>query len=754
MGRDDLIGQTLGKTEIRDYLGQGGMADVYLGYQAHLKRRVAVKVMDRRLAHDPVFRQRFGREAQAMAALTHPHIVQVHDFEARDDMHYIVMQYLSGGTLRDRLAALQAKGQHYPLRKAIELVLAIGSALAYAHKRQMVHRDIKPSNILLNEEGEPILTDFGIAKMLTGTTYTQTGDMVGTPAYMSPEQGAGQSGDERSDIYSLGVLFFYLVTGHQPYEADTPLALIMKHVHQPLPDIKLLNPNLPEGITAVIHKMLVKNPKWRYQKADEVVAALRPLLTSEEVIKADGIPPLILPAMKTDQIDFEVLKARVPTSLETILSPDGLGVETVLADSVADSAADSPADRLTNGLAMAGGGGQGAAVTDVSSRGWGGIFFLMVGMLLGLGLMGWYRGGEGGDGTSLAGTLTAVAVLAELPRVTPTDGATATATATVTPTATATRTPAPTETPTVTVAPTASGTPVSVAGDSRVVPVGEGLRSQQRYVPGGTFRMGITEQEMYGALALCLEQWSACVADYFDDEQPMHTVVLDSFWIDEQEVSNELFAYFLNEKGNREESGVAWLAIGEQAALIEEVDTAYRPLAGFEQHPVVEVSWFGAVAFCEWRGGRLPTEAEWEYAARGPERLTYPWGYTFDGSRLNYCDSNCENERYPMWPDRAVDDGFARTAPVGSYPEGASWVGALDMAGNVYEWVFDWYAEDYYERSTGDNPTGPLLSTANKKVGRGGSWAMLPMGVRATDRATFFYDVTDDGVGFRCVYDE
>jgi serine/threonine-protein kinase len=203
--------------------------------------------------------------------------------------------------------------------------------------------------------------------------------------------------------------------------------------------------------------------------------------------------------------------------------------------------------------------------------------------------------------------------------------------------------------------------------------------------------------------------------------RPVHTVALDAFWIDRTEVTNAMFAAFLNEQGNQSEDGVRWLEPGAGHGgivygHIKERDGVFRPEPGYEAYPVVEVSWYGAAAYCAWAGGRLPTEAEWEYAARGPEARAYPWGDAFDGARANYCDTNCTYR----WRDASFDDGFAEWGPVGSYPDGASWRGALDMAGNVWEWVNDRWSEDYYASSPADNPAGPDAGTL--RVARGGSW--------------------------------
>jgi len=268
------------------------------------------------------------------------------------------------------------------------------------------------------------------------------------------------------------------------------------------------------------------------------------------------------------------------------------------------------------------------------------------------------------------------------------------------------------------------------------------------YVPGRTFQMGSTDDEVDYVLRLCERHRAHCQRKWFEDEQPPHRVTLDGFWIDRTEVTNGQFAAFLNARGNQGEGRIPWLDLEDGECLIERVGEGYRPRDGYADHPVVEVTWYGARAYCEWVGGRLPTEAEWEYAARGPGGNPYPWGDALpDGSRLNFCDVNCGIESLR---EAGYDDGYAHTAPVGSYEEGASWCGALDMAGNVWEWVADWYG--VYPATDQTNPTGPeTWSSRAYRVVRGGSWAVGREGVHAAVRVGLGPGYADPTIGFRCV---
>jgi formylglycine-generating enzyme required for sulfatase activity len=240
-------------------------------------------------------------------------------------------------------------------------------------------------------------------------------------------------------------------------------------------------------------------------------------------------------------------------------------------------------------------------------------------------------------------------------------------------------------------------------GDTRTRPADD---MEMVYVPSGEFQMGSNDGN--------------------SDERPVHTVALSGFWMDKTEVTNAQHG--------------KCVAAGACDA------SGYADDAGFGDatRPVVGVNWSDARDYCDWAGVRLPAEAEWEYAARGPEGPIYPWGNEFDGTKLNFCDQNCEYKQ----ADESADDGYAKAAPVGSYPDGASWIGALDMAGNVWEWVADWYDEDFYERSSQLNPSGP--ESGSSRVLRGGSWFYSPLYVRGSFRLDWFPVFRSDHSGFRC----
>jgi ligand-binding sensor domain-containing protein/tRNA A-37 threonylcarbamoyl transferase component Bud32 len=275
-------GQNLGPYRIINQIGQGGMATVYKAYHAAMDRYVAVKVLPRQLAESAEFLGRFQQEAHTIANLEHPHILPVHDYGESDGITYLVMRFLDAGTLKERL-------QSGPLSLAeIDRLFAqLADALAYAHEHDVIHRDLKPSNVLVDARGNLFLTDFGIAKLLAGSAqFTSTGAMIGTPAYMSPEQAQGQNVDQRSDIYSLGIILYEMVTGRVPFEAETPLAVVLKHLQEPLPLPSTVKPGVSPSIERVILKALAKNPDDRFASVAEFLAAWRQALSEVETVRA------------------------------------------------------------------------------------------------------------------------------------------------------------------------------------------------------------------------------------------------------------------------------------------------------------------------------------------------------------------------------------------------------------------------------------------------------------------------------------
>lgn len=630
-----LVGQSLGKYHILEQLGEGGMATVYKALDTKLERHVAVKVIRSDQFGSNAMEKmllRFEREGKALAKLKHPNIVKIMDYGEENGIPYLVMDYLPGGMLKQRM-----QGKAMPWRDAARLLLPVCRALGHAHEMGIIHRDIKPSNILISESGEPMLTDFGIARIIAGDEptmeITNTGAGIGTPEYMAPEQGIGKT-DERSDIYALGVVYYQMVTGRLPYTADTPMAVMLKKNTEPLPRPTQYVPGLPEGVERFLIKALQKDPKNRYSSAEAICSALEQI--------ADGKPHLI----ETPGTEEK------PSLLPVVIGIAG--------------------------------------------------FLGIIGIALLAGFI--YR--------SVTETQTTPALVEELtapPNIETIDA-----------------TEAPNLAPVVT--------------ETETAPSADG--AEMVLIPAGEFLRGASPEDLAELVNLCPN----CPLDSLEDAQPQATIYLDAFWIDKMEVTNAQFSRFVDETGYRtsaertdDYSYVQDLDLRD-FVYIGDADWLHPQggvsgIVGQDDRAVTQVSWEDAYAYCEWAGKRLPTEAEWEKAARGDDGRLFPWGDSApDSGDLNF------------------DFSRGTIVSVGRYPDGASPYGVLDMSGNVWEWVADYYTEDYYWDSPDNNPQGP--NNGEGRVLRGGSWASEydPYLVYVT---TFFrlwnYEyLSSDVLGFRC----
>jgi serine/threonine protein kinase len=267
---------SIGKYVNLKSIGHGGMAEVYQGLDLILDRRVAIKVILPHLASEPSFEERFQREARLVASLRHPNIVQIYEFDVQDNQPYMVMEYLPGGSLQDMLRQYHTLGKRMPLPEIITLLEHLAKALDFAHAKGAVHRDIKPANILFSLHEDPVIVDFGIAKILDESIQlTGTGGVVGSPHYMSPEQASSIPITKTSDIYSFGVVLYEMAVGRVPFRGDSITGVLMQHLTDPPPPPRQLNPNLSPAVESVILKALAKKPADRYASAGALIAALK-----------------------------------------------------------------------------------------------------------------------------------------------------------------------------------------------------------------------------------------------------------------------------------------------------------------------------------------------------------------------------------------------------------------------------------------------------------------------------------------------
>ncbi len=346
------IGKTVGKVIIESLIARGGMAEVYKGTHTTLHRPVAVKVMRTLLEDDPSLKTRFEREAQVVAGLRHANIVQIFDFDIADDQPYIIMEYINGPSLG---AYMRGRNGGFPLPVIGRLLHQVGAALDYAHGQGVIHRDIKPANVLLHsrsntitpgqnlpDDFESILTDFGLLRIANSSTQTTSGFVAGTPAYMSPEQASGSHVDHRSDLYALGIMLYEMLSGRVPFEADTTMGVLMKHIQEPPPSM----PDLPASLQTVLMRALAKKPEERYQSGRELTRAFldasgltlpdvqpgtpqpgsMPTVQSAHLNERDTLPPTPTPPPSTT-----IAQTASPATQPAWLGPALLGGAIILA---------------------------------------------------------------------------------------------------------------------------------------------------------------------------------------------------------------------------------------------------------------------------------------------------------------------------------------------------------------------------------------------------------------------------------------
>jgi eukaryotic-like serine/threonine-protein kinase len=616
-------GANFGPYRVIDQLGRGGMASVFKAYEPGLDRYVALKVLPPDFLRAPDSAARFTREAKVIARLEHKDIVPIYNFGIDEGVPWMAMRLVGGGSLG---AALQ--NGPLPPGRALTILRSVAEALDYAHGEGIVHRDVKPQNILLDDDGEVYLADFGIARIAEGSSaITTTGMVTGTPQYMAPEQALAQGGvDHRADIYALGVVAYEMFTGVVPFSADTPLAVMMKHVRDPIPLPPLQH--APEPLRRALLKALAKAPDDRWPTAMAFVGALARGVEAQEpaetaialtALDDDGIPELPPPP---------------PV----------------------------PARRGGAALAVA----LGCALAALGAA-------LLVGLAL-------YRA----SWAALTGDR--------------------------------------------------AGTPVVNAQD--------GLEYMP--IPAGTFQMGCVPEDIQ-----CL-----------DEEKPRHPVeITRPFWLGRTEVTVDAFRRFATVTGYQtaaERDG--WVDLWDGTQWIHWNGLSWRA-PGFDQGndwPAVYLTYEDARAYCTWAGGRLPTEAEWEYAARGGRGdAKYVWGNAVppvvNGQKQGNLADATAKQQFPAWVTVVgYDDGYAYTSPVKTYA--ANGFGLYDMAGNAWEWCADWYDAAYYRNAPRVDPTGP--SHGQTRVTRSGGWNNDLSVARASYRFKMDPAFKYTSLGVRCARDQ
>jgi eukaryotic-like serine/threonine-protein kinase len=684
-------------------IGEGGMGAVYLAEDTRLRRKVAIKRLQLtgKLADIELFQQRFEREALEMASFQHPHIVSVHDFGYDEEGVYLVQEYMPGGTLTDHMG----EGA-LPVEEAVTLLLPLADALQAIHDRGRVHRDVKPANILFDAYGHLKLADFGVVKLLEGQeglTLTATGAAVGTPAYMAPELIAGEA-SAATDQYALGVVLYEMVTGKKPYHGRTPMETLYMHKTAELPDPRTYNPGLTGWVCEVLKKVLAKEPPDRYVDMMAFAQALRAgAFSQEESVGVDTTQVVtatergqdgLLGGTSTDLLHIPPTQPPTNNLVGESLHPEPPSVADIVREQPGEAPLVEDSRKLPRWLLWAGAG------------------VVLVGVMIVIGIMLANLATRASDALAVRSTALNGDALISTATATESVMATRTSTATITPTITST--------PTVTVTSTITMTPT--LEDSSFTR-NEKDNAGMVYVPEGEFMMG---------------------SDHNDDpyfwgaEGPPHLVFTDAFWIYEYEVTNQMYAECVADNE---------CLMPQQTYSVNATD--YYESSQYQDHPVIFVTYLNASSYCAWAGGRLPYEAEWEKAARGTSMNLFPWGNDLERNDLaNLCGSECARGELRA---ENLNDGYAGPAPIGSFPNGVSPYGAYDMAGNVWEWVYDWFQPTFFSSSPYMNPVGP--SSGSSRVIRGGSWTNYIDGVRAVARSGINPSHSFDTLGFRCVVD-
>lgn len=770
--------------ELREFLGRGGMSDVYLAFDTHRQVEVAVKVLREDLAEDTEFIRRFRREAEALAQLDHPNIVRFYSFERQGTVAFIVMDYVSGATLRRRLA--EVEGQ-LSVEETTAILRPVAAALQYAHNEGYVHRDIKPGNIMLRDDGTVLLSDFGIARATEAVTMT-TGP-IGTPAYMSPEQILGQSVDRRTDVYSLGVVLYEMLAGRRPFTGETGTGATTidrvrdEHLRATPIGLSTLNPAVTQGMAQIVSKAMAKDPARRWTQVKDLLTAwenasgLGETATTARqrwgAIWAAGmsIPAAVRSPASSEPVAAQVVAAlpggaKPPTSRNKWMSLAAAGALAVISllillvlsrglSSTAEEATALPAvtapvvDRQATALALAAVFATETAEVSDSSEG---TLKVLVQERTEAAMLA-ITATATSTAQQLAATVTsdahiaatqwaqqtgvatiqasatrssqatAEANLSATTQAQETDGAIATAqamaaTATAMAHTSATRSSQATFEAKLTATTQAQETAGSMATTQAIaatataaaqIPTATPTRKPTPIawlpIPGGEFLMGSSDADLGMTLDECnategQSTGQLCQSNWF--KEPQRRVWVGDFETTKFEITNLQYN--------------ACVAAGVCAEAGRAIgDTNIRRDPGFFalDYPVMAVNWYDADTYCRWIGGRLPSEEEWERAARGSDGRRYPWGNSYETSRANLSSS------YP--------------APVGAFPAGASPYGVMDLAGNVFEWTATMDENGMY-------------------VVRGGGWTKYFFRGRVTDRGTWLEpSFANYDVGFRCV---
>ena len=690
-----MIGQQLGSYMIAEMIERSGMVEVYRGYHVEFEQEVAIKVIGRYLEPSPLLNERIRREATTIAQLRHPNIVALYDFGEVGGGHYFVTELIEGETVTDLIAGMNAGTRYIDQDDISFYTRQIASAIDYAHSRNILHRDITPSSILITSSNQAFLAGFGLAVLKARDTEGEGGIPLGTPQYMAPEYAIDAAGViPKSDTYSLGVILYELTSGVLPFNADSPVELALKHVNETPPPPQQINPTLPFAVSTVIMQAIAKEPTERFDNAMALAKALAHAWKINDNVEVVSLTSGTLEAQDG---------AELPPVPDGFLSPPP-EVEPPPTPPARELPRPPRSRRSIRDLARLRPGRNKSAL-PVTIIGLAVVLIVLLGIIIssifGLNVFGFLGGPR--DGSAGVADEPLIINTATLPP--------GQASATPADQTENTQPPSSTEVPLAPEAPIASPPPT-------VAPLPEAGAQVFRladavvmiYVSEGTFLMGSADLARLGS------------------EQPQHEVMLSGYWIDQTEVT------------------IAQYKLCVDSGQCEPpVDTRNYNNPRYANFPVVYVSWELASNYCASIGAStglsvsLPSEAQWEKASSwdpftSTKRL-YPWGDTApNASLLRYVESVAS----------------LQGAEVGSHPDGASAYGAMDMAGNVWELVYDWYASDYYSLPlTTPDPQGP--ADGDRRIVRGGAWGWDGASAISTFRNTVSPEAATEDIGFRCV---
>jgi eukaryotic-like serine/threonine-protein kinase len=694
----------LGKYRITARLGQGGFGTVYRAQDTSLGREVALKILHPQLTL-PDFLQAFKQEASLAASLNHPNIVTVYELDELEGRVFLAMEYLSGGSLESHILE-----RPYPYSEALPIFLQACAGMEELHQRGLIHRDIKPANILFNSRGTAVITDFGLAKSVMLSSASSLLGGAGTPFYKAPEIWEGDvPAGPPADVYSLGCVLYEMLMGRILFSGKTPEQVLTRHLVRG-PDLAGFPPSgSPDALRAILEKALARDPQARYPTAGAFAAGLTGLQTSAETAekaRAEEEARRKLEADLRAKIEAELQqeaeeKARKQREADAADEAERTRQKEAYRQEMEEKArqreaADKKAkeEAALPALVKKEQDRQEAErrqETEAHSRP-PEVFV---------------EHGERGPRHKsvwpviLGGAvilLLCIAGVILVPRWVNQGKTRAQAQPTATQGVQPTAAPAAAQNPTA----------VQVAVDpSKCTKIGQTRTNEKDgmvmlCVPAGEFIMGSVNGPK--------------------DEQPTRPVYLDAYWIARTEITNAMYGKCVDSGG---------CTLPQQTRSSTRDDYYYNP--NFAGYPVIFVTWKQASDYCRWAGVSLPTEAQWEKAARGSGGQDYPWGYdAVDSQRANY--------------GGIIGD----TVRADANPKSASPYGVLNMAGNVFEWVQDWYSETYYTGLAARNPTGP--ENGLQRVVRGGSWSSAPEDVRAANRYGVNPAVSYNSYGFRTVY--